>query len=62
VAQPSIVGSTEDPTSLARLIEDFLADLRQANQSPHTVRAYASDLAQFAAFQSGVANVVTAET
>jgi integrase/recombinase XerD len=54
--------TTEESASLARLIEDFLADLRQANHSPNTVRAYASDLAQFAAFSPGAASAVTAET
>lgn len=36
--------------ALTDLVGGFLADLRQANHSPHTVRAYAGDLAQFTAF------------
>ena len=43
------------PSPLLRLIEDFLADLGQANHSAHTLRAYAADLAQFAAFHPAAA-------
>jgi site-specific recombinase XerD len=46
---------------LGRLTEDFLADLRQANHSPHTLRAYASDLAQFEAFHAGSPDDITVE-
>ena len=38
----------ESERSLAALIADFLADLKQANRSPHTLRAYESDLRQLA--------------
>ncbi len=49
------------PVPLRSLIEDFLADLRQANHSAHTLRAYASDLVRFANFYSG-AEEITADT
>jgi len=39
----------EEPVSLASAITSFLADLEQAGRSPHTRRAYASDLAQLLA-------------
>jgi site-specific recombinase XerD len=42
------------------MIAAFLADLGQANHSSHTLRAYAGDLAQFAAFPADAA--ITAET
>jgi len=31
-------------------VQDFLADLRNANRSPHTVRAYEGDLTRFCTF------------
>jgi integrase/recombinase XerC len=39
-------------TELARAIDAYLAELRVKNASPHTLRNYASDLAQFAAYFS----------
>ncbi len=62
LARQSATDITEKNASLANLIEDFPADIRQANYSPTTVRAYASDLAQFAAFSPCAASAVTAET
>ncbi len=62
LARRSATETIEQSVSLASLIENFLADLRQANHSPNTVRAYASDLAQFAAFSPDAASVVTTET
>jgi hypothetical protein len=41
------------PSPLEGLIAAFLADLQHANHSPHTLRAYAADLAQFAACHPG---------
>ncbi len=41
------------PDDLARHVADFLADLEQADRSPHTRRAYAADLRHFAAHQRG---------
>jgi hypothetical protein len=51
--------SAQAPSPLVGLIADFLADLRQANHSAHTLCAYASDLAQFAAFSAGAADEIT---
>lgn len=48
--------------SLGGMTTAFLADLRQANYSPHTLRAYAADLAQFATFAPAQATDVTADT
>src|SRR5579859_4967414 len=42
-------------------VATFLADLAQANQSPQTRRAYASDLAQLCAFHQGPVQTITAE-
>lgn len=50
-----------NPHSLDPMIADFLVDLKQANHSPHTLRAYGADLAQFAAFHADSA-AITAET
>jgi hypothetical protein len=47
--------------SLALLIADFLADQKNAGRSPHPLRAYASDLAQLAAFHSGPTEELTVE-
>ena len=47
--------------SLQALIAAFLAGLQQENRSPHTRRAYASDLARFASFYSGAPNGITAD-
>src|SRR3712207_3283814 len=41
------------PDDLAGHIADFLTDLAQADRSPHTRRAYATDLAHFAAHHRG---------
>lgn len=38
---------------LQALVGDFLTDLRNANRSPGTCRAYATDLGQFVAFHTG---------
>jgi hypothetical protein len=43
--------NNSDP--LSSLTTDFLAELAHANRSRHTCRAYATDLAQFAAFYRG---------
>jgi integrase/recombinase XerD len=47
--------------SLSPLVTDFLTELAQANRSPHTCRAYATDLAQFSAFYQGPVGGITAE-
>ncbi len=44
---------TKPQTSLESWISDFLTDLKNANRSPHTLRAYASDLYRLAAFYEG---------
>jgi integrase/recombinase XerD len=54
--------TTDQDQPLARIIAAFLADLGQANRSPHTLRAYGADLAQFVAFYPGPAPAITAET
>lgn len=42
-------------------IERFLADLRNANRSAHTVRSYRVDLRQFAVFNPDLATATTVE-
>ena len=51
--------NSSDP--LSSLMTDFLAELAHANRSRHTCRAYATDLAQFAAFYRGPVGGITAE-
>ena len=46
---------------LESLVTVFLADLAHANHSPHTRRAYATDLAQLGAFHQGSIQTITAE-
>lgn len=50
-----IAGKTvmKPQSSLESWIADFLTDLKNANRSPHTCRAYASDLYRLAAFYEG---------
>lgn len=48
-----------DKPTLADLVADFLADLEHANRSPHTRRAYATDLGQFVAFHQGPIEEIT---
>ncbi len=52
--------ATEEP-SLQSLVTAFLADLAHANHSPHTRRAYATDLAQLCAFHQGSIRTITAD-
>src|SRR6266568_1458021 len=52
--------STEEQ-SLKSLVTTFLADLAHANHSPHTCRAYATDLIQLCAFHQGSIQTVTAD-
>ncbi|HEU5380419.1 MAG TPA: tyrosine-type recombinase/integrase [Ktedonobacteraceae bacterium] len=47
--------------SLESLVALFLTDLAHANHSPQTLRAYASDLAQFCVFHQGPVQMVSAE-
>ena len=61
-ATPSKPFVTENSLLLSGSVEEFLTDMRQANHSPHTVRAYTSDLAQFTAFYAGPAHAITTET
>jgi integrase/recombinase XerD len=42
-----------DAHPLAEPVREFLADLRGAGRSPHTVRGYRGDLAEFAAHHAG---------
>jgi integrase/recombinase XerD len=48
-------------SSLPLLVADFLAELSHVNRSPHTCRAYATDLGQFSAFFQGPVGGITAE-
>src|SRR5947209_2325246 len=52
--------STEEQ-SLQSLVTTFLADLAHANHSPHTRRAYATDLAELCAFHQGPIRTITAD-
>lgn len=53
---------TGQENALVTWIDDFLADLENANRSPHTRRAYASDLHPLAAFHIGPAQAITTDT
>lgn len=55
-----MVAGSSPEGSLTAGIADFLADLAHAGRSPHTRRAYAADLAQFASFSPGPLNEITA--
>lgn len=57
----STTPSDDKVKPIDRLVRDFLVAMQQANHSPHTVRAYASDMAQFTAFYTGAASAITAE-
>jgi site-specific recombinase XerD len=46
-------------TDLNSWIENFLTDLKNANRSPHTCRAYATDLRRLAAFYDGSPAAIT---
>jgi site-specific recombinase XerD len=46
-------------TDLNSWIENFLTDLKNANRSPHTCRAYATDLRRLAAFYDGSPVAIT---
>lgn len=46
-------------SDLPALVEDFLADMLNANRSPETCRAYRTDLTQFITFYSGSVGEVT---
>src|SRR5690242_5198632 len=37
-------------SKMERLIEDFLRSLREKNSSPHTIKAYTRDLAEYATY------------
>src|SRR5260370_24466691 len=52
--------STEEQ-SLESLVITFLADLAHANHSPHTCRAYATDLTQLCAFHQGPIQTISAD-
>src|SRR6202167_2634233 len=40
----------EEKTMVARAVADFLRHLRESNASPHTIKAYRGDLANFSAY------------
>ncbi|HEY3973006.1 MAG TPA: tyrosine recombinase XerC [Candidatus Sulfotelmatobacter sp.] len=42
--------SLQNRTTVARAVADFLRHLRERNASPHTIKAYSGDLANFAAY------------
>ncbi len=48
--------------SLVSLVHDFLADLRNADRSPHTIRAYESDLLRYCRFCADARSAVSVET
>lgn len=48
-------------SSLESWIADFLTDLKNANRSPHTCRAYASDLYRLAAFYNGMPTAISVD-
>lgn len=48
--------------SLTLLVEEFLADLKQANHSPHTLRAYATDLAPFTYYHKDTPEAISVES
>lgn len=50
---------TNSMTNLNFWIENFLTDLKNANRSPHTCRAYATDLHRLAAFYDGKPTTIT---
>src|SRR5260370_42640735 len=52
---------TTEEQSLQSLVTLFLADLAHANHSPHTCRAYATDLAQLCAFHQGPIQTITVD-
>lgn len=52
----------EPENTLEIWIEQFLTDLRNANRSPHTCRAYATDLGRLAAFYHGPAEAISVNT
>src|SRR2546429_9401885 len=53
--------TSNEEQSLKSLVTTFLADLAHANHSPHTCRAYATDLIQLCAFHQGSIQTVTAD-
>jgi integrase/recombinase XerD len=52
---------TTEEQSLQSLVTLFLADLAHTNHSPHTCRAYATDLAQLCEFHQGPIQTITAD-
>lgn len=50
--------TTELPSLLVVPIEDFLAELQHSNRSAHTLRAYRTDLAEFAHFYHGTVDQI----
>jgi hypothetical protein len=49
-----------DAHPIAGSVRDFLADLTAAGRSPHTVRGYRGDLAEFAEHHGTGPNEITA--
>ncbi len=47
---------------VAALVEDFLADLRNADRSPHTIRAYEGDLLHYYTFCGDASSPIAVET
>lgn len=52
---------SDAPTTLETWVNSFLTDLRQANYSPHTLRAYAADLRRLTAFYTGPPEAIAVE-
>jgi integrase/recombinase XerC len=48
--EQSAIKMTEPKTIVERAVADFLRHLRERNASPHTIKAYSGDLANFAAY------------
>jgi len=54
------VAHMDSTSRLKDAINDFLSELAQNNRSPHTLRAYETDLSQFAASYPGPVSQITA--
>lgn len=52
---------SDSPITLETWVNSFLTDLKQANYSPHTLRAYAADLYRLAAFYNGPPGTIGVE-
>jgi len=58
----NMVESATMDKSLVPLVHDFLADLRNADRSDHTIRAYEGDLLRYCAFCGDSSSPISVET